>query len=90
MLARWKRKNRIKQLKRSIEKYKYGTHLRGSVLAAYRHLQSLVEPRMNAPISEWVAFIKELQRTQQCLNYGFNYAAGCLAAMAKREAERKK
>ena len=87
--ARWKRKNRVKQLKRSIEKYKYGTHLRGSVLAAYRHLQTLVEPRMNAPISEWVAFIKELQRTQQCLNYGMNYAAVCLAEIAKR-AERKK
>ena len=81
--ARWKRKNRVKQLKRSLKKYKHGTHLYGYVGAAYRRLQGVVKPSMKSPITEWLAYMRELQRVQEHVNHAIANAAVYVAEMAE-------
>lgn len=90
MLARWKRKNRIAQLKRSLEKYKYGTHLSGPVGAAYRQLQSLVRPGKKATIVEWVNYFKELSRIQEHISHAISNAAFILVYDAERKVKDRK
>lgn len=53
--ARWHRKNRVKQLKRSLERYKYGTMLDGQfdLYLAYKWLQRLKMPRKDADSKSW-------------------------------------
>ena len=53
--ARWKRKNRVKQLKRSLERYKYGTMLDGQfdLYLAYKWFQRLKMPRKDADSKSW-------------------------------------
>lgn len=53
--ARWKRKNRIKQLKRSLCKYKYGTMLddQFDLYLAYKWLQRLKKPSNDADSKSW-------------------------------------
>lgn len=88
--ARWKRKNRIAQLKRSLEKYKYGTHLSGSVAAAYRQLQCLVRPGKTATIAEWANYLKELRRIQEHISCAIANTAIVLAFDAKRKVKERK
>lgn len=88
--ARWKRKNRVAQLKRSLEKYKYGTHLSGSVGAAYRQLQSLVRPGKNATIAKWANYLKELRRIQEHITCAISNAAINLAYDAERKVKYRK
>lgn len=88
--ARWKRKNRVKQLKRSLEKYKYGIHLSGSVAAAYRRLQRLVIPDKNATIAEWANYLNELRRCQEHIACAIATAALNLAYDAERKAKARK
>ena len=88
--ARWHRKNRVKQLKRSIEKYKYGTHLRGSVGAAYRRLQCLVRPGRHAAITKWAKYFKELRQIQEHITCAITIAAIVLAYDSERKAKERK
>lgn len=90
MLARWKRKNRVKQLKRSLEKYKYGTHLSGDVGAAYRRLQSLVRPGKNATIAKWANYLNELRRIQEHITCAIANTAILLAYDAERKEKHRK
>lgn len=87
---RWKRKNRVKQLKRSLEKYKYGTHLSGSVAAAYRRLQCVVRPGKNAAIVDWANYLNELRRIQEHLSFAISNTALCLAFDAERKVKERK
>lgn len=87
--ARAKRKNRVKQLKRSLEKYKYGTHLSGSVGAAYRRLQGLNKLGKNATIQQWLHYMRELHRIQEHITCAISNAGIYIAAIAERKADRK-
>lgn len=87
---RAKRKNRIAQLKRSLEKYKYGTHLSGSVAAAYRRLQCLARPGKNAAIVDWANYLNELRRIQDHITDAISNTALCLAFDAERKAKGRK
>lgn len=53
--TRWKRKNRVKQLKRTIERYKRGTMLDGQfdLYIAYKWLQRLKMPSKDADSRSW-------------------------------------
>lgn len=53
--SRWKRKNRINQLKRSLERYKYGTMLddQFDLYLAYKWLQRLQMPSKDADSKSW-------------------------------------
>lgn len=88
--ARWKRKNRVKQLKRSLEKYKYGTHLSGDVAAAYRRLQCVVRPGMNAVLAEWANYLNELRRIQEHIACAIANTAIHLAYDAERKVKGRK
>lgn len=90
MLARWKRKNRIKQLKRTLQKYKKGTmlpelsHLR----IAYKWLQKLKEPKSGAPISSWRTYLNGIRGVRNMLNIACEDAAKSFGIALERE-ERK-
>lgn len=88
--ARWKRKNRVKQLKRSLEKYKHGTHLSGSVAAAYRRLQCVVRPGEHATLAEWANYLHELRRIQEHITDAISNTAIHLAYDAKRKVKERK
>lgn len=88
--ARAKRKNKIAQLKRSLEKYKYGTHLSGQVRVAYRQLQSLVRPGKKATIVEWVNYFKVLHRSQEHISHAISNAAIILAYEAERKVKEER
>ena len=53
--ARWKRKNRVKQLKRSLRRNKEGAMLYGQydLYLAYRWLQRLKKPNRDADRASW-------------------------------------
>lgn len=74
---RWKRKNRIKQFKRTIQKYKNGTmlpelsHLR----IAYKWLQKLKEPKSGSPISAWQSYLNGIRGVRNMLNIACEEAA---------------
>ena len=87
---RWKRKNRIAQLKRSLEKYKHGTHLSGSVAAAYRRLQCVVRPGENATLAEWATYLHELRRIQEHITDAISNTAIHLAYDAERKVKGRK
>lgn len=88
--ARWKRKNRIAQLKRSLEKYKDGAHLYGSVGAAYRRLQGLVKPGKKGTIKQWLHYMRELQRIQEHITCAISNAGINVAAVAERKEKARK
>lgn len=60
--ARWKRKNRVKQLKRSLERYKHGTNLDfySHESHAYILLQELKKPDKKASANEWSFYTHRL------------------------------
>lgn len=61
--ARWKRKNRVKQLKRTINKYRDGTNLTfySHELHAYKRLQELKKPGKKATSDDWGVYIRSLK-----------------------------
>lgn len=61
--ARWKRKNRIAQLKRSLHRYKHGTMLDGQydLYLAYRWLQRLSKPNEGADSASWENYRYQLR-----------------------------
>lgn len=60
--ARWKRKNRVAQLKRSLHRYKHGTNLPFYCheLHAYLLLQALHRPTEKASAKKWESYIQKL------------------------------
>ena len=62
--ARYKRKNRTKQLKRSLQRYKHGENLPDSSHEwhAYKLLQELKRPGKNATVSDWGYYRGALNR----------------------------
>lgn len=77
LLARWKRKNRIKQLKRTLQKYKKGTMLpeRSLLRVAYKWIQKLKKPKSDAPSSSWRSYLSEIRSIRNMLNIACEEAA---------------
>lgn len=84
---RAKRKNRIAQLKRSLEKYKDGTHLSVSVAAAYRRLQCAIRPGKHATPTKWAKYLNELRQIQEHITAAITNTAIILAYDAERKAK---
>lgn len=86
--TRWKRKNRVKQLKHTIRKYKEGTMLPELVHIryAYKWLQKLKKPTPNAEVICWHTYLAELKTIRDSINRAVEDAAICLGeAIANRE-----
>lgn len=64
--ARWKRKNRVKQLKRSLHRYKYGTMLPklAALRSAYIQLQNLSKPKNMEDWPKWCLYLRQLLDVQ--------------------------
>ena len=86
MLARWKRKNRVAQLKRSLHSYKHGTnlHFYSHEWDAYKRLQDLRKPGKKATPDDWYIYMKELK----CIHYHIHQAIE-QAERDKAQADRK-
>lgn len=77
--ARWKRKNRIKQLKRSLRRYKNGDFLFYREKKAYLLLQKLQRPTKKANLATWDKYTFELLEIAKHINLALvdaNFKAG--------------
>ena len=86
--ARWKRKNRVAQLKRSLHKYKEGTMLPKlmHIRYAYKWIQELKKPTPDAEVISWHTYLAELKAIRDSINRAVEDAAICLGeAIANRE-----
>lgn len=88
--ARWKRKNRVKQLKRSLHRYKHGTNLPFYCheLHAYLLLQALHRPTEKSPVKKWESYVLELSGIIAHLEEARTWAH--LAKRRKQEEEAKR
>ena len=59
---RWKRKNRVKQLKRSLHRYRDCTNLPFYCheLHAYKMIQELNRPTEKSPVEKWESYVLDL------------------------------
>lgn len=89
--ARWKRKNRIKQLKRSLERYKRGTNLPCYCheLHAYKLLQGLKKPGAKAKVNKWNFYTQRLLDIQSHIVQAIAQAGREAGACWEREYNRK-
>ena len=85
--ARWKRKNRVKQLKRSLERYKEGTMLYDhfDLYLAYRWLQRLKKPGKAADSKSWENYIHHLGAIRGVIVYARQEAEKALQKAQERE-----
>ena len=85
--ARWKRKNRVRQLKRSLERYKKGTMLYDhfDLYLAYRWLQRLKKPGKAADSKSWKNYIHHLGAIRGVLVYARQEAEKALQKALERE-----
>ena len=85
--ARWKRKNRIKQLKSTIQKYKDGTMLPKftPLRRAYKWIQELKKPKADAPVSAWTSHLSELKSIRSMINMACEDAAVCFGIALEKE-----
>lgn len=85
--ARWKRKNKIAQLKRSLEKYKYGTNLDfySHELHAYMLLQELKKPNKKASSNKWNFYTQRLLDIQAHIMQAIAQASREAGACWERE-----
>lgn len=77
--ARWKRKNRIKQLKRSLHRYKNGDFLFYREKQAYLLIQKLRKPTKKANLATWDKYTLELLEIAKHINLALvdaNFKAG--------------
>jgi adenine C2-methylase RlmN of 23S rRNA A2503 and tRNA A37 len=90
--ARWKRKNRVKQLKQSLHKYKEGTMLPKlmHIRFAYKWIQELKKPKQNAEVICWYTYLSELKAIQDSINRAVEDAATCLGVAIEREERKEK
>lgn len=91
MLARWKRKNRIKRLKHTIQKYKDGTMLPEvrPLRDAYKWLQKLQKPKADAPIISWLNYKSAIKVIQTQINTALEDAAICLGEAIEKRNRKK-
>lgn len=89
---RWKRKNRVKQLKKSLRKYKEGTMLPKlmHIRLAYKWLQELKKPKQNEGVKCWHTYLSELKSIQYSINFAVEDAAICLGEAIEREERKEK
>ena len=87
---RWKRKNKIAQLKRSLHKYKDGTMLPKlqALRLAYKWMQELKKPQRDAEVIHWYTYLSDLKTIQREIDRAVEDAATCLGVAIERE-ERK-
>lgn len=85
--ARWKRKNRVKQLKRSLQRYKYGTNLDfySHELHAYILLQALKRPGKKADSNKWNFYTRRLLGIQEHIMQAIAQASREAGACWERE-----
>lgn len=88
--SRWKRKNRIKQLKNTIQKYKDGTMLPKlkPIRLAYKWIQELEKPKADAPVTCWCEYLSKVKSISSMINIACEDAAVCFGVALERE-ERK-
>ncbi len=67
--TRWKRKNRIAQLKRSLQRYKRIEHLPfyTPIWQACRYILDLKYPGKKATLNDWNRYMRELEEISVCI-----------------------
>jgi len=83
---RWKRKNRVKQLKRSLRRYKTGDFLFYREKQAYLLLQKLQKPSKKANLATWDNYTLALLKIAKHINIALvdaNFKAGICYAKTK-------
>lgn len=90
--ARWKRKNRVKQLKRSLQRYKHGTNLDfySHELHAYMLLQELKKPDKKADANKWNFYTQRLLDIQSHIMQAIAQASRETGACWEREEQDKR
>ena len=85
--TRWKRKNKIKQLKRSLQRYKHGTMLPKlmAIRCAYKRLQELKKPSRKASSISWFDYLAELRTIEQDIIRAIVDAASYYGVALERE-----
>ncbi len=88
---RWKRKNRVKQLKHTIQKYKDGTMLPEvrPLRDAYKWLQKLQKPKEDAPIISWLNYKSAIKIIQIQIINAFEDAVICLGKAIEKKNRKK-
>ena len=89
--ARWKRKNRVKQLKRSLHRYRDCTNLPFYCheLHAYKLLQELNRPTEKSPVKKWESYVLELSAIIAHLEEARTWAYLSKRRKQEEEAKRK-
>ena len=89
--ARWKRKNRIAQLKRSLHRYRDCTNLPFYCheLHAYKLLQELNRPTEKSPVKKWESYVLELSEIIAHLEEARSFAHLVKRIKQEEEARRK-
>lgn len=90
--ARWKRKNRVAQLKRTLERYKNCTNLPtgGHEEHAYKLLQKLQKPGENAAPHKWNFYTQRLLDIQAHVMQAIAQASSEAGASMERLAQSKR
>lgn len=90
--ARWKRKNKIAQLKQSLRRYKYGTNLDfySHELHAYILLQELKRPSKKADSNKWNFYTRRLLDIQSHIMQAIAQASRETGACWEREEQDKR
>ena len=85
--ARWKRKNRVRQLKHSLKRYKYGTNLDfySHELRAYMLLQELKKPDKKADSNKWNFYTRRLLDIQSHIMQAIAQASREAGACREKE-----
>ncbi len=90
--ARWKRKNKIAQLKQSLRRYKYGTNLDfySHELHAYILLQELKKPDKKADANKWNFYTQRLLDIQSHIMQAIAQASREAGACWEKEEQDKR
>lgn len=90
--ARWKRKNRVKQLKQSLKRYKHGTNLDfySHELHAYILLQELKKPDKKASANEWSFYTHRLLDIHEHIMQAIAHASRETGAGWEREEQNRR
>lgn len=90
--ARWKRKNRVKQLKHSLQRYKHGTNLDfySHELHAYILLQELKKPDKKADSNKWSFYTHRLLDIHEHIMQAIAQASLETGACREKEEQNKR
>ena len=88
---RWKRKNRVAQLKRSLHRYRDCTNLPFYCheLHAYKLIQELNRPTEKSPVEKWESYVLELSEIIAHLEEARTWAHLVKRVKQEEEAKRK-